>query len=276
MTKTEEKINIRTEARKMIENLSKTSEALGWVSNNEKSYNDLKKSIDVSRETLNETLTKILEKDNLKVEVVNQKHNPDVQKVSGRVTIDNQIDIPDVQKVEVTNGSATTNQQVYVGGRQYSIYNEYLPNRRTNSQYRLAQGSIGTTFLPAISFRRKSTFESVSVKVEGFDLITDADLVYQLRLNASLTSPTYATPTDTTAAETACEVDVSASAVSGGELLYEGLVAASGSGNTSKGSSSETGLYIDIPSVQPITLCIRRVSGTGATVSSVLRWREEW
>ena len=57
--------------------------------------------------------------------------------------------------------------------------------------------------LPLVTFRRKSAYESVSVKTQGFDIITDTDLVYEIRLNGSLTGESYGTPTDHTASETA-------------------------------------------------------------------------
>lgn len=176
----------------------------------------------------------------------------------------------------VDNGDTTTDYVVYVAGRQYSIFTPYRPNNRINSQYVLQKGSINTTFLPVVSFRKKTAYKSVAVKLEGIDIITDADILYQVKLNPSLTSPSYGTPTDTTAAETACEVDTSASAISGGELLYQGLIDASGAGASSSGSSSTDLLRFAIPEEQPVSVAVRRITGTGATVSCVLRWREEW
>lgn len=175
----------------------------------------------------------------------------------------------------ITNGNTTDDLDLFVGGRQFSIYNNFDPNRRINSQFRLSQSSIGTTFVPAISFRRKSAFETVSVKIAGYDIITDGALLVQLRVNAELTNASYTSPTNTSASETACEIDTSATAVSGGHLVYESLISVSGGGAFARGSGSASELYLDIPAVQPVTLCIRTISGS-ATASSILRWREEW
>lgn len=179
-------------------------------------------------------------------------------------------------RVEVLNGTTATAHTVYVGGRQFSILGRYNPRRRVTSQYRLSLGSIGTTFLPTVSFRRKSTYTSTSVKVEGFDLITDQDLLVQVRVKSNLTGASYATPTDHTAQETAVEADTSATAISGGEVIYETLISASGAGANSKGSASQPLVPSDLINTDNVTLCIRRLTGTGATASVVFRVTEEW
>lgn len=180
-------------------------------------------------------------------------------------------------RAEVDNGGTTTDYDVFVGGRQYSVYVPFDPNTRINSHRRDTLGSIGTTFLPVISFRKKSNFKSVAAKIRGFDMKVDADMYYQLRLNGSLTGASYGTPSDTAAAETAFEVDTTASAILGGELIYQGLISSTGAGVAAAGSLVENGLRIDIPDTQPVTLCVRRVSGTGGTATgSVVRWSEEW
>lgn len=180
----------------------------------------------------------------------------------------------------VNNGDTTTDYDIYVGGRQFSVFSKYNPNRRINGDRRLSLGSVGTTFVPLISFRRKSAFDSVSVKVQGVDIITDADLVWEVRTGvtaANLTGESFGTPTNTSASETACESDTSASAIaaSSGEFVTGGLIDASGSGATSSGAISVDGLEEDVIGTQIVTLQVRTISGT-ATVSGFLRWKEEW
>lgn len=77
------------------------------------------------------------------------------------------------------------------------------------------------------------------------------------------------------ASETAMESDVTATAISGGELLEQGLVDASGFRFQISGNQSIRSLGIEIPALQPVTLCARAVTGT-ATVSDIARWSEEW
>lgn len=179
----------------------------------------------------------------------------------------------------VSNGTTTSDIDLYVGGRQFSVFTDYRPNRRFNGDYRLAQTSItGTSFTPLVSFRRKNGAEDigVSIKLEGFDILTTSALVWELRLGASLTGASYGTPTDVTETETAVETDTSATALTNGEFLDGGLISSTGSGANSKGSGSLT-LDIDIPDTQQVTLCVRPVTSSDTpTVSSFIRWREEW
>lgn len=182
--------------------------------------------------------------------------------------------------VVTSNGDTTTNYVAYVGGRQFSVLTKFEPNRRINGNRRLSQGSIGTTFVPLISFRRKSAFRSVSVKIDGFDIITDQALVWEIRSGvevADLTGESFGTPVNTTAAETAVESDIAATAVTNasGEFIAGGIVNATGSGNKASGSFSTDQLQFDVPDLQIITLQARSISGT-ATVSSFFRWKEEW
>ena len=80
------------------------------------------------------------------------------------------------------------------------------------------------------------------------------------------------TPSLHTAAETAVETDVSATAISGGIVVWSDLVVA-GQANKSVFNSSD--LNFDLPQTQPVSLCIRTLSGTG-TADVHFRLREEW
>lgn len=175
----------------------------------------------------------------------------------------------------IDNGDTTTDYQMFIAGRQYATYTPYDPNFRINGHYRISQGSIGTTFIPVISFKRKTAYKSVAVLLEGLDIKADTDMLYQIRVNGSLTGASYGTPNDTTASETACEADTTASAITGGEPLYTGLLSSTGAGLNSAGFTSNNRLDFDIPNTQPLTLCLKTLTGTG-TATSVLRWREEW
>jgi len=175
---------------------------------------------------------------------------------------------------EVSNGIVTNDIVMYVGGRQYSVYVNFQPSKRTNSE-RVLTKTIGDTLTPIISFKRKSDYESVASKIAGLDILTDSELLYQFRVNGTLTGAVFGTPTDVSASETAMESDVTATAISGGELLEQGLVDASGFRFQISGNQSIRSLGIEIPALQPVTLCARAVTGT-ATVSAIARWSEEW
>lgn len=175
--------------------------------------------------------------------------------------------------VETENGATAADMTAEVAGRQFSIMGRYDPNRRVTSEYRLAR-SVGTTFVPLISFDQKTDYASVSVKLSGLDLVvTGAAIIWQLRVGSTLTGATFGAPSDTPATETALEFDKVATAISGGQAIYTGT-AEDGFGGSAASSARELP-ELDMPDREPVTLCARSVSGT-ATVTSVLRAREDW
>lgn len=176
----------------------------------------------------------------------------------------------------INGGTANAFDSVFVTGRQFSTVGRFDPSRRITSERRLSLGSVSTTVLPLVTFRRKSAFQSVAAKVEGFDIITDQNLVVEIRLNGSLTGASYGTPTNHTASETGLEADVSATAISGGEVLWVGLVSSSGFGSNRSGDTSRGLLPLDLIQTQPVSICARRAGASDATVTTVFRILEEW
>lgn len=73
---------------------------------------------------------------------------------------------------KVDNGNTTTDYTIYVGGRQFSVYGRYIPSFRRTHENKIALGSVGTTFVPIISFRRKSGKEGFPVKFHEISIIT--------------------------------------------------------------------------------------------------------
>lgn len=191
-----------------------------------------------------------------------------------RVTGSNSIQSPNlVVFAEADNGGTTTNFDVYLGGRQYSIVGKYTPKNRFTGQARAA-ANTSTTAIPLVTFRAKTAFRDRSYRIDGF-VVKPAteDVIVELRLNGSLTGASYGTPTNHTATETGLEADVAASAISGGVVIYSDYFEA---GAANKGAvSAISDLELDIPQAQPISLCVRTLSGTGTAIG-FLRMKEEW
>ena len=177
--------------------------------------------------------------------------------------------------VKVDNGNTTTDYTVYVGGRQYSIYGRYNPSFRRTQETRIAQANIGTTFVPLITFRRKSGFNSYPVKFHEVSLITDVSLIWELRVSGSLTNASFGAVTNVPTTETALEVDIAATAITGGQKLESGLVATGGVGVNQTGSAILDSFALEVPGTEEITLCARTLTGT-AVVTSILGMEEEW
>lgn len=177
--------------------------------------------------------------------------------------------------LEAGNGDTSEDVTIYVAGRQYSVVGEYDPSFRVTGDRRIEQ-TVGTTFLPSVSYRKKEGFRDVRVLNESLEVLTDANALVQLRLNATLTDASFGTPTDHTASETGIETDTGATAISGGEILYSDLVSTAGSGRNKAGGSSLRGILLEIPETDTVSIALRSLSSVGATMSSLLQAREEW
>jgi hypothetical protein len=192
--------------------------------------------------------------------------------VSGSTSIQN----PNLPiSAEINNNAQANALTMYVAGRQFSIVGDYSPNRRINAQYKINQAAVSTTFVPLISFKKKTAYVKTSVKLASIEIISDANLIIQIRSGATLTGASYITPTNVTASETACQADISATAYTGGELIYSKLVTGDNKGTTLSFSSADE-LFFDLIEEVPVTIIARVVSGAAATVTSMVKWKEEW
>jgi hypothetical protein len=175
----------------------------------------------------------------------------------------------------ISNGDSTENLALYVGGRQYAIYGKYVPSIRRTPEHRLQRTAVGTAFVPLITFKRKAGFEWYPVKFHEVGITTTAPLLWALRLGGTLTGASFGAVSDVPITETALEVDVASSAITGGEKLESGLIAVSGSGGNVRGGFSATSFNLELPGLTTLTLCVRAITGT-AIVDSVMGMEEEW
>ncbi|MCK8817066.1 carboxypeptidase-like regulatory domain-containing protein [Natroniella sulfidigena] len=182
---------------------------------------------------------------------------------------------------EIVNGATAEEFTMFVAGRQYHVIGRYVPNRRITSERRL-NISVNETLIPTVSFRREEDFpvanrsNSVSVKLQSFDIISDANLIYEIRFAPTLTNANFGVPTNTSTDETAVESDTEATDLTGGELIFSGLVSGDVDGPFARIELATIELLdLDFSGLQPVTLALRTVSGTGE--ASVVFWvREEW
>lgn len=193
-------------------------------------------------------------------------------KVDGGLAIDN----PNLPiRVQVSNGGTGSNSlTVQVGGRNLSrIGPSEITSRRLTGDRRIALAT-STTVLPLVSLRRKSGFvNETSVRLNKAEVLTDADSIWEIYLNPTLTAPSWGTPTNATAGETSLEADVSASALSGGTLIASGLLKG-GVANRSDLSAVELP-PVDFPGTQHMTLAIRTITSTGSA-TGLLQAVEGW
>lgn len=183
------------------------------------------------------------------------------------------VESPNLQVwAEVDNGGDTNNFDMYVGGRQVSVIGRYNPQYRYTGDWR-SSVNTSTTVIPTVSFRHKSGFQNISVKVDGLTVKpATEDIIVELILGGTLTNESWGTPNGSTDSETAVESDVSATAITGGTVIWTELFPA---GTANKGLGTGAALTVEVPTNQVVSLCVRTISGTG-TCRSFFRLQEEW
>lgn len=185
-------------------------------------------------------------------------------------------------RARIENGATAPAQpfSITVRGRGYANLGTPANINRTTSERRLTVATNNAAFVPLVSFQRQAIFpagsgraNSINVVIDSFDLIPSNDIMWQLRLNSTLTGASFVSPSETPSIETCVLTDTSATAidVATGIKLTGGL-ASSGQKTTLNSFTVNTVL----PGTQPATLCVRNITAVTGTVSAVLRVREEW
>lgn len=180
--------------------------------------------------------------------------------------------------VRVTNNGTAEPITAYVMGRQYLIMGGYNPSQRIVGDFRVNQ-SIDTDFVPLISFRQKGgQFRSISTRLSGVGLIAGDDVLWEVRALSDVEGGTWEAPRFTDdGGESAMEVNLSPTAVTGGLQMFVGDPVPGEQGNFS-GALSRDMPDLELPSddiERNIVLCARSISGT-TSVTSVFRIKEEW
>lgn len=178
--------------------------------------------------------------------------------------------------IRIKNNGTASALTAEVYGRHFYVLGDYRPSSRVTSVARIEQ-SVGTTFVPLIAYREKTgLYESISNKLQDVQILASgADIIFEVRLFTELTGGTFVDPPNTNGGlETSLEANNTATAVTNGIAVYEGLVAA-GQGSSS-GAFVKSLPQLPLPN-NPSLWCLvaRSVSGT-ATVTSIFNILEEW
>ncbi|ASF38903.1 hypothetical protein CEH05_07170 [Halobacillus halophilus] len=184
-------------------------------------------------------------------------------------------------RAQIVNSGVTAAKNIFVGGRQYSIIGKFDPAFRITSERRTV--SVNTTGIPVISFQRKAVFpagsarpNSVSVTLEGVDIVTSEDVYFQVIVGGTLNTAFVNFPTATTDIplnETALMVNSTATTIAGGEVVFQGVAASDRGSNRDLANANL--LDFELPDDQIVSLVIGSF-GVSASVSAVFRVTEEW
>ena len=187
-------------------------------------------------------------------------------------------------RAEINNGGTATSFNLFVGGREYSIIGKYEPTFRVTSERRTIS-NVTTTLTPVISFARKAVFptgsartNSVEVDLEELNIISTADLAYQVLLGGTINGTFVNYPTATTIipdSETALLVNTTSTTITGGEVIFQGIT--SGAGENTRTLATAELLSFVLPDNAIVTLAVVRIGGSGTnTVNASFSVTESW
>ena len=187
-------------------------------------------------------------------------------------------------RAEIFNNGTAAALNLFVGGRQFSILGAYNPVYRVTSDRRTVL-ALEQDLIPIVSFQRKAVFpagsarsNSVSIKLKGVDLVHSADICYQVILGGTMDGEFVNFPTDNTSiplSETALTVNNTLTTISGGQVLFQGLVAGTTSGSA-RISTSDFLPDFQLPDTETITLAVYNLFPAVNDVHGIFSLTEEW
>jgi hypothetical protein len=180
--------------------------------------------------------------------------------------------------VDLDTGTSATAMDMYVGGRQFAIYGDETTEKRIKSDKRLEYSLSGETWVPVMALRRKSGRSATKMNFDSIDTIVSNNVIIQIREDATISDGTFTVPTDVDAGETAVETntDITSADQTSGRKEYEFISFGGGGGAGSGGITEEGEVEIRFTKERPIVIFARKISGQGGTLSTVVRWQEEW
>ena len=129
------------------------------------------------------------------------------------------------------------------------------------------RAGIGAEYVPVLSIM---AIDAVKISNLMACILTDDDIIWQLKRGGELMQPSFTMPDSQ---EAATRADKDAVGLSGGVVVMAGLMATT----TNTGSNTiaiERTPDIELQAAETLTICIRKVSGTGGIVSVVANWNE--
>lgn len=171
----------------------------------------------------------------------------------------------------LNNGTAASG-TMFVAGRQYSILGKAIPIARLNSSYRVEYNVNSVTmFSPILAIRKKTSYQMVRVYLKNLQLISSANMIVHVITGGTLVGASYTSIPDQNSSESCIETDRSATAVSGGVIVYSTFV------------SADKTVFIDkedvlnsISDTDATIITARALNVTNGNISCLLRWAEEW
>ncbi len=127
----------------------------------------------------------------------------------------------------------------------------------------IERAGIGVSYVPLLS-----VLGGGPTSIDCISVLTDEQLIWQLRQGGELMQSDWQPPDGNPTPGPL--VDADAVGIMGGQIVAAGLCAKT----TNAGASTEIvrGFDVELMEGEPLTLCVRRLSGTGGIVSAVMTW----
>jgi hypothetical protein len=177
--------------------------------------------------------------------------------------------------VIVENGDSATSKNVYVGGRQFSIYGRASERYRINGELNTTIAVTNSAWTPLISFKRKTGIgNNQTVALANLDIIPDGNIIYTFVTGAALTGSSFGGFTNVAATETVLEVDTAATAIVGGTFFGGEHLAV---GNN-QGKLLETLENMDFAFVNSdaVTIVAKSIGASANVEAVTLNAKEQW
>lgn len=165
---------------------------------------------------------------------------------------------------------------IYIGGRHFGVYGRYRPQFRITSSPNVQKTVDGTDFTPIMTYRTKadSIYRGVPVQLSGVGMLSADTIEWALFVDTTLTGATFSDSPIASDGETALEMDLDATAMTGGVKIFSDNLEGGRGGTV--GADNVDQIDVNIPRELPVTLAARAVNVASTTVDAVFRAREEW
>lgn len=190
-------------------------------------------------------------------------------KVHASVSMPN---LPITVKLESGSECAAAAQcAAHITGRKYSVLGNFTPMTRAGSVYTI-RSPIGdaNTATPVFSIRRKQGYLSAPVTLDALEAYAElTTVIVQIRTGMTLTGAVWGTAPNATATETSVEYDDSATAATGGILLYQGFA------RTGSAAALNNTIDFYLTERDAVTVLVKNATAAGQ-MSIGFRWHEEF
>jgi hypothetical protein len=167
-----------------------------------------------------------------------------------------------------SNNGTVANTNVYIAGRQFSILGDFIDTSRHISMLRYL-ASISNEFLPIMSIKRKNAYTGTNIRLSEIYAKSSDDCEVQFISGGTLTSTLWGE--NPHHSESATEVDITSTGISGGIIVYSMILFA---GETRNRIFEDT--FMNLNEENPLTIIVKSLAGGTGNISIKISYKEYW